>query len=65
MKHKTAVNGDELPNPRVMGNIIDKAEHFKCGRVKCGHNVNNALSIMFSQLVAHDTTRRMVVEQKG
>lgn len=64
-EHKRTVNGDELPNPREMGNIMDKATHFKCGKVKCGHDTNNAIGIMFSQMIAHDTTRRMVVEHKG
>lgn len=62
---KRAVDGDELLNPRVLGNMVEEAEPFKCDTVKCGHDVNNAIGMMFSQMIAHDTTRRMVVEQKG
>lgn len=62
---KRAVDGDELLNPRVLGNIVEEAEPFKCDTVKCGHDTNNAIGMMFSQMIAHDTTRRMVVEQKG
>lgn len=54
-----------MPNARLLGNIIDKANNFKCGTVKCGNHTNNFAGIMFSQMIAHDTTSRKVVEMKG
>lgn len=62
---RRAVDGDELPNARVMGNLIDKASHFKCKHKKCDHHINNCVGLYFSQTVAHDTSSRKVKTMRG
>lgn len=62
---RLTIDGEELPNARIMGNILDKASHFKCGNKKCGHHINNYAGIFFCQLLAHDTSSRKVKTIKG
>lgn len=61
---RRAVDGDELPNARVMGNLIDKASHFKCKLKKSDH-INNCAGLYFSQTIAHDTSGRKVKTMRG
>lgn len=44
---------------------MEKASNFKGGKVECGDHTNNLAGIMFSQLVAHDISNRMVVTMRG
>lgn len=55
----------DLPNPRIMGNLIDKTSKFKDANMKCDNHTNNFAGIMFSQLIAHDTSSRKAVAMKG
>lgn len=58
------VNGDPLPNPRVMGNILENAQSF-ANCLKYGSGVNNFLHVMQGQETAHDVTSRKVVTIDG
>ena len=53
-----------MPNARSLSNTINEANDFKC-EIKCGDQTNNFAGIMFSQMIAHDTTSRKVVSWRG
>lgn len=59
---RKAANGQELPNPRVISNLIDKAEDFNS---QSNTITLASVHLMFSQMIAHDTTRRSGSEIKG
>lgn len=57
---RRASNGQEFPNARDIGNIFDKTEDFKT----CGYTLAS-VHLMFSQMIAHDLTRRRRVEKNN
>lgn len=62
---RRAADGCKLPNARVMGNLIDKASHFKRIHKKYDHHINNCVGLYFSQTIAHDTSSRKVKTMRG
>ncbi|XP_055325439.1 peroxidase-like [Sitodiplosis mosellana] len=62
---RRTANDEEMPNARSLSNTINEASDFKCETVKCGDQTNNFVGIMFSQMVAHDTSSRKVVTMRG
>lgn len=53
-----------MPNARSLSNTINDASDFKC-EIECDDETNNFAGIMFSQMVAHDTSSRKVVSWRG
>lgn len=53
-----------MPNARSLSNTINGASDFKCD-IKSGEQINNFAGIMFSQMIAHDTSSRKVVAWRG
>lgn len=54
-----------MPNPRSLGNILDQASDFKNATIDNELWINNFVGLMFSQMIAHDTTSRKVIAMRG
>ncbi|XP_055302477.1 peroxidase-like [Sitodiplosis mosellana] len=64
-KIRKAVSGEELPSPRLIGNMLSDPSFENNYSNEVLSDTNNIMGLMFGQLLTHDSSSRLAYNVKG